>query len=83
MEWIVRAPDCPMSKTQGSNFEASSVVKMEVSGTINSDKLISANTNTKFDAGHSIILNPGFSVEKGGIFKAYIDGCGNLRKGIK
>jgi acid phosphatase type 7 len=80
---IVKAADCPFSKVQAVNFEATSNIKMEVAGTISSDKSIFAKTNTKFDAGKSITLNPGFSVEKGGVFKAYIDGCGNLRTGIK
>jgi acid phosphatase type 7 len=80
---IVKTPDCPMSKTQSSNYEALSTVKMEVSGTISSNKTIFANSDTKFDAGHSILLSPGFSVEKGSVFKAYIDGCGNLRTGIR
>jgi acid phosphatase type 7 len=80
---IVKVPDCPMNKSQGTNFEAVSIIKMETSGSINSNKLIFANTKTKFDAGQSITLNPGFSVEKGAVFNAYIDGCGNLRKAAK
>ena len=80
---IIKTPDCPMAKTQATNYEGSSVVKIEAANTISSNKIINPGTNTKFDAGQSIILSPGFSVQSGAVFKAYIDGCGNLRTGVK
>lgn len=33
--------------------------------------------NVKYDSGKSITLNPGFKVDNGAVFTAYIDGCGN------
>jgi hypothetical protein len=32
--------------------------------------------NVKYDAGQNIQLNPGFTVDNGVVFSAYIDGCG-------
>lgn len=51
--------------------------KTEVSNTITSYNLtLNANTYTKFDAGSSITLQPGFWAKNGATFHAYIDGCG-------
>ncbi len=75
---IQKTPNCISNKVQSNIYESGSAVKLEVSGTINSNKIIENNTNTKFDAGQFVILSPGFSVEKGAVFKAYIDGCGNF-----
>lgn len=75
---IQKTPNCISDKVPTNIYESGSVVKLEVSGTINSNKIIENNTNTKFDAGQFVILSPGFSVEKGAVFKAYIDGCGNF-----
>jgi hypothetical protein len=54
-----------------------SVLKYETGATIQANKSIKPGTNIKFDAGHSISLEPGFSAEGGSVFRAYIDGCGN------
>ena len=45
------------------------------SNNITSDATISANKNVIFRAGNSIHLTPGFHVEKGAKFHAYIAGC--------
>lgn len=75
---IQKTPDCLSNKVQTSSFESGSIIKLEVSGTINANKIIETNSKANFDAGQFVILSPGFSVEKGAVFKAYIDGCGNF-----
>lgn len=42
---------------------------------INSDNVINYNSNIKFRAGKKILLNPGFTIESGSVFKAEIGGC--------
>ncbi|SOE23677.1 hypothetical protein SAMN06298216_4061 [Spirosomataceae bacterium TFI 002] len=51
--------------------------KHEASVKIEANNLIDNGTNVEYDAGKYILLNPGFKVQNGGIFKANIDGCGN------
>lgn len=53
------------------------VKKYEVSENIISTSTIKVNSQVKFDAGKSILLNPGFKVENGSVFKARINGCVN------
>lgn len=69
--------NCPATMTI-SNAITSGTVKYEVSQTISATNTIS-NANVTYDAGKSVTLSPGFSVAAGSVFKAYIDGCGNLR----
>ena len=68
---------CPTINTL-TNPITSGVLKYEVSQTLTATNIIGAGANVSYDAGKAIILNPGFRVDSGGIFKAYIDGCGNL-----
>lgn len=44
--------------------------------TISGVNIINSNTEIRYDASKSIVLQPGFRVEQGAIFEAYIDGCG-------
>lgn len=68
---------CPPSLTYTSpgGDIASGTVKQEASGTITATNKINGG-NVKYDAGQSIQLNPGFVVNNGVVFSAYIDGCG-------
>jgi hypothetical protein len=68
---------CPPSLTLVSpaNNIASGTVKQEVSGTITATNKVTGG-NVKYDAGQNIQLNPGFTVNNGVVFSAYIDGCG-------
>lgn len=50
--------------------------KLEAVDFIASSNKIQLNSNITYDSGKHIILNPGFSVTNGSIFKAQIDGCG-------
>jgi len=50
----------------------------EVSGEIESEKIIHSGNSIKYDSGTSILLDNGFEVEKKSTFHALIDGCGNL-----
>lgn len=68
---------CPpsLSLVSPANNIASGTIKQEVSGTITATNKITGG-NVRYDAGRHILLNPGFSVNSGVIFSAYIDGCG-------
>jgi hypothetical protein len=44
---------------------------------ITSDQVINPASRINYSALQNIILEPGFSVEKGNVFKASIGGCGN------
>jgi acid phosphatase type 7 len=70
---------CITPITMTTQVGQNSVVKYESSGTISAYSAIELGANVKFDAAKSITLSPGFTAKKGSIFKAYIDGCGNLR----
>lgn len=68
--------NCQGSFTQfGSFFNTSA--KYESSGTITGANKIIPVSNITYDAQNSVILNPGFEVQAGSVFKAQIDGCGN------
>lgn len=69
---------CTTGSMPVANNITSGTVKYEVSQTISATNVIS-NANVTYDAGKSVTLSPGFSVAAGSVFKAYIDGCGNLR----
>ena len=68
---------CPPSLTLVAPTDniASGTVKQEVSGTITATNKVTGG-NVKYDAGQNIQLNPGFVVDNGVVFSAYIDGCG-------
>lgn len=38
--------------------------------------IINTDTKIRYDGGNSVLLQPGFKVEQGAIFEAYINGCG-------
>jgi hypothetical protein len=50
--------------------------KNEASNSITSREMIQPNANVVYDAGHHIILAPGFRASAGSKFRAYINGCG-------
>jgi hypothetical protein len=60
------------------NLEPGMTRKFETSGIMDAINTVKTGANIQYDAQRSIILNPGFKVENGAIFKAYIDGCGGL-----
>ncbi|CAH0994320.1 hypothetical protein EMA8858_00429 [Emticicia aquatica] len=43
---------------------------------ITGSNIINSNTEIQYDAQKSILLQPGFKVEQGGVFEAFINGCG-------
>ena len=75
------SPDpCPPEYTQsfGNRLTGIQVIDeyFETDGIIESDQVINANVD--YDSGTQIDLLPGFEVQLGKIFHAFIDGCGNL-----
>lgn len=52
-------------------------IKYEASQKIFATNSVLNGTNVSYDAAKSVTLNPGFKVEAGAVFRAYIDGCGN------
>jgi uncharacterized protein (DUF2141 family) len=73
---VVGVP-CPSSLTLVAPTDniASGTIKQEVSGAITATNKVTGG-NVKYDAGQNIQLNPGFTVDNGVVFSAYIDGCG-------
>ncbi len=71
--------DCPT--TLFLNTPYSSIHDFEASTDIVADNLIQNGADVTYDAGNSIEMNPGFEVELGALFYAFIDGCGNLLQG--
>ncbi|SOE23613.1 Reprolysin family propeptide [Spirosomataceae bacterium TFI 002] len=73
----IGANPCPslLTLTSPANNIISGIVKNEASGSIAATNKITGG-NVKYDAGSNIKLNPGFSVNNGAVFNAYIDGCG-------
>lgn len=69
---------CQSSFNVNYDINANTTLKYETGNTIIANKIINSGANVKFDAGKSITLSPGFKTVSGAIFKAYIDGCGNL-----
>lgn len=59
------------------NHTVSEAVKFEVSDNIQAKNVVSATAKVTYDAQKYVQLNPGFKVEAGSVFTAYIDGCGN------
>lgn len=54
-----------------------SILQYESPNSIIASNIIENASQVKYDAGKRILLKPGFKVEQGGVFEAYIDGCGN------
>jgi hypothetical protein len=59
------------------NHTVSEAVKFEVSDNIQAKNVVSATAKVTYDAQKYVQLNPGFKVEAGSVFTAYIDGCGH------
>jgi hypothetical protein len=69
---------CQSSFNVNYDINANATLKYETGNTIIANKTINSGANVRFDAGKSITLSPGFKTVSGTVFKAYIDGCGNL-----
>lgn len=66
---------CYPEKTITENYLNGMIKKVEVSEKISSTSTIQTGASIKHDAGKAITLNPGFKVQNGGVYKAYINGC--------
>ncbi|MFN8346371.1 MAG: PQQ-dependent sugar dehydrogenase [Spirosomataceae bacterium] len=53
--------------------------KYESANTITGAASIEANASVQFKAQNSVLLNPGFQVKTGGVFKAFTGGCSELQ----
>ncbi len=73
---VISTP-CPPSLTFVSPIDdiSTGAVKQETSGAITATNSLIGG-NVIYDAAQSILLNPGFTVNSGVVFSAYIDGCG-------
>ncbi len=54
-----------------------SILKYESENSISASNLLQNGSKIKYDAAKNILLKPGFKVEQGSVFEAFIDGCGN------
>lgn len=54
-------------------------MKFESPNIISASNLLENGANVKYDAAKKTLLNPGFRVEQGAIFEAFIDGCGGSK----
>lgn len=61
--------------TSSTNFSSGSILKKEASNFINANNKMAGAANVRYDAGKFILLDSGFEVSSGSVFKAYIDGC--------
>lgn len=68
--------DCTNNLNIGNTF-INTITRYESSNTISATNKIIPVSNITYDAQKSVILNPGFEVKAGSVFKAQIDGCGN------
>jgi len=68
---------CPPNYTGDMQLVGVQVVNshFETPGIIHSDQIIQGNITVEYDAGRHIELLPGFEVQLGVTFEAYIDGC--------
>ena len=86
--WVGPTPDtygdtnkyCPGSLNLTGNEIG--IADYETSGDIVSDQIIEATAQVDYDAVTSITLNPGFTIQDGGVFYAFIDGCNDGAGGI-
>ncbi|WP_435354502.1 3-coathanger stack domain-containing protein [Emticicia sp. SJ17W-69] len=67
--------NCPNERTLSETYLTGVTKKLEAANSITTTNLIENGANIKHDAGKYIILNPGFKVINGGVYKAYINGC--------
>jgi len=65
---------CPDTEIVSSPIQG--VYDLEADISVTGNDLILINSNVTFDAGMMISLDPGFEVEAGAVFHAFIDGCG-------
>jgi hypothetical protein len=56
-----------------------SILKYEAPHTVVASNLLESGSNVKYDAAKNVLLKPGFKVEQGAVFEAYIDGCGGRK----
>lgn len=68
---------CPPNQSITLTHTFGQIKKYETSGVITATNQIQNGSKITYDAQKAIILNAGFQVENGSLFKAYIDGCGN------
>jgi len=66
--------NCPSSLNLTGNQTVSN--DFETDGVIISDQVIGSGITVDYDSGTSISLEPGFQINLGAIFNAFIDGCG-------
>ena len=59
------------------NYATGTLKKIESSSTTEAQNIIDSGAKVLYDAKNSILLKPGFQVNSGATFSAYIDGCGN------
>ncbi len=72
---------CPISFSSSNNSELSGEQNVDADyesfGRIESTQVITGTATVHYDSGIAICLEPGFEVNAGAIFEAFIDGCGN------
>lgn len=68
---------CPLTQNISSNYSSGQIISLQASETLNNTGIIRTGASVFNRAGKSITLNPGFKVETGGNYKAYIGGCQN------
>lgn len=80
---------CPTDKYyQNHDFYSNSrtdvdnaiIAGSNVTGGTTGPVIVHVNANVKFYAGNAINLEPGFSIESGGLFSAYIQPCGQTER---
>jgi aldose sugar dehydrogenase len=53
--------------------------KYETTEEITATNIIQSNATVRYNAGQSVVLNPGFQVNSGAVFVGHIEGCSNLQ----
>ncbi len=76
---LIGIPCSPNINFTGT-YGTGSVIYQQATNTVNSTQnlVLSSGAKLTFDAGKSIQLNPGFVANTGSVFRAFIDGCGNI-----
>ncbi|MDQ3016886.1 MAG: hypothetical protein M3R25_09255 [Bacteroidota bacterium] len=71
--------DCPFLSTCTANRTISGTQNgtfaYQASNTITSTAIVNPSANSAYDAGNSVVLQPGFVANQGTNFSAFIDGC--------
>jgi hypothetical protein len=70
-------PTLTYNLTSTANDLSSGITKFEAGLEIKARNKLTGTSNVKYDSGKYILLEAGFLVDKGAVFSAYIDGCGN------